>query len=80
MAFQDAIKPLIPAIVQGIHESFSIAVSSIFQIGVVTTVLALVAALVMKELPLRTSTGPAPDADTAREAGTGSLTGARVTD
>lgn len=75
VAFQDAIKPLIPAIVQAIHESFSIAVSSIFQIGVVTTVLALVAALVMKELPLRTSTGPALDASPAREA-TGPVTGA----
>ncbi len=78
-AFQDAVKPLIPAIVQGIHEAFSIAVSSIFQIGVVTTVLALVAALVMKELPLRSSTGPAPEAAPAGEP-TGALTGARATD
>ena len=68
-AFQDAIKPLIPAIVQGIHESFSIAIASIFQIGVVTTVLALLAALVMKELPLRSTSGPAPDAAPAEAAG-----------
>jgi len=80
-AFQDAIKPLIPAIVQGIHESFSIAIASIFQIGVVTTVLALLAALVMKELPLRSTSGPAPDADQAeapRGAGAGAGAGAGV--
>ncbi|MEO5885147.1 MAG: hypothetical protein ABIQ58_06500, partial [Candidatus Limnocylindrales bacterium] len=73
------VKPLIPAIVQGIHEAFSIAVSSSFQIGVVTTVLALAAALAMKELPLRSTTGPAPEAAPAGEA-TGSLTRAGATD
>jgi hypothetical protein len=64
-AFQDAIRPLIPAIVQGIHEAFSLAVSASFQIGVVTTVLALIAALAMHEIPLRTHHGeaPAPAAD-----------------
>ncbi|MEO6207944.1 MAG: MDR family MFS transporter [Candidatus Limnocylindrales bacterium] len=78
-AFQDAIEPLIPAIVQGIHQAFSLAVSSSFQIGVVTTVLALVAALAMKELPLRSTIGPAPEAVPAGEP-TGRLTGARATD
>ncbi|MGK2850040.1 MAG: MDR family MFS transporter [Candidatus Limnocylindrales bacterium] len=67
-AFQETIKPLIPGIVQGIHQAFSLAVSSSFQIGVVTTVLALVAALAMRELPLRSSVGPAPVASPAGEA------------
>ena len=59
-AFQDAVRPLIPAIVQGIHEAFSIAVAASFQVGVVTTVLAFVAALAMRELPLRSAHGPGP--------------------
>ncbi len=35
--------------------------SSAFQIGVVTTILALVAAVAIKEIPLRASHGPATD-------------------
>ena len=58
-AFQEAVKPLIPGIVTGIHDAFSIAISATFQIGVVTTVLALVAALAMRELPLRSGHGEA---------------------
>lgn len=54
-AFQEAVKPLIPAIVNGIHQAFSIAVTAAFQIGVVTTILAFVAALALKELPLRST-------------------------
>ncbi len=70
-AGQDAVRPMIPAIVQGIHESFSIAVAASFQVGVVTTILAVVAALAMHELPLRSTHGPEPaptlraDADAA---------------
>ncbi|MEX2183687.1 MAG: MFS transporter, partial [Chloroflexota bacterium] len=59
-AFRDALVPLIPAIVGAIHEAFSVAVSASFQIGVVTTILAFLAALVMRELPLRTTTGAGP--------------------
>jgi EmrB/QacA subfamily drug resistance transporter len=54
-AFRALVEPLIPAIVQGIHQAFSIAVSSAFQIGVVTTILAFVAALAVQEIPLRTT-------------------------
>ena len=68
-AFQEAVRPLIPAIVQGIHQAFTLAVSSTFQIGVVTTILALVAALAMRELPLRSSVGPAREPKPAGEAG-----------
>ncbi|MDH4141636.1 MAG: MFS transporter [Chloroflexota bacterium] len=58
-SFQDAIKPLIPAIVEGIHEAFSLAVSASFQVGILTTVLAFVAAIAMRELPLRSRHGDA---------------------
>jgi hypothetical protein len=51
------VEPLIPNIVGGIYQAYSIAVASIFQIGVVTTVGALLVAFVMRELPLRTSAG-----------------------
>ena len=51
------VEPLIPHIVQGIHEAFTIAMTSTFLIGVATTVAAFVAALAMRELPLRTTSG-----------------------
>ena len=54
-ALRATVQPLIPAIEGGIHQAFSIAVSSAFQIGIVTTILAFVAALAVRELPLRTS-------------------------
>ncbi|CAN5605623.1 hypothetical protein BH20CHL7_BH20CHL7_03780 [soil metagenome] len=77
-AFQDAVRPLIPAIVGGIHEAFSIAVSASFPIGVVTTILALVAALVMRELPLRTTRGPAPTSGGAPATSSGASTRSAV--
>jgi EmrB/QacA subfamily drug resistance transporter len=63
--FQELLKPIIPNIVAGIHDAFSIAIGTTFQVGVVTTVIAFVIALAMKELPLRTTLGdgvPAPAA------------------
>jgi MFS family permease len=51
------VEPLIPNIVGGIHEAFTIAMTSTFLIGVATTVAAFVAALAMRELPLRTTSG-----------------------
>jgi hypothetical protein len=51
------VEPLIPNIVQAIHDAFTIAMSSTFLIGVLTTVAAFVAALAMRELPLRTTMG-----------------------
>jgi hypothetical protein len=51
------VEPLIPNIVLGIHEAFTIAMTSTFVIGVATTVGAFVAALAMRELPLRTTSG-----------------------
>ncbi len=58
-AFRAAVEPMIPAIGAGIHEAFTIAVTATFQVGIVTTILAFVAALALKEIPLRTTIGEA---------------------
>ena len=80
-AFQDAVRPLVPAIVNGIHEAFSLASGAAFQIGVVTTIGALVAAFALRELPLRTGIGegPLPTPEAGREPST-RLTGAPAAD
>ena len=58
-AVRPAVQPLIPAIVDGIHNAFTIAVTATFQVGVVCTILALAAALIMQEIPLRTTNSEA---------------------
>ncbi|MBF8290960.1 MAG: Multidrug resistance protein [Chloroflexi bacterium] len=58
------VEPLIPKIVLGIHEAYSIAIANIFQIGVITTIASLAVALLMREIPLRTSHAAAPQAAT----------------
>jgi EmrB/QacA subfamily drug resistance transporter len=76
-AMRATVEPLIPTIVGGIHGAFSIAVSTTFQVGVVTTILAFLAALAVKELPLRQRAGaeaaasatPGPDGVPARADG-----------
>ncbi len=47
------IEPLIPNIVQGIHEAFSIAIASTFWVGIVGAVLAFVCVLFLQEQPMR---------------------------
>ena len=51
------VEPLIPNIVFGINQAFSLAVDEVFLIGAATTVLALLVAAFMRELPLRTTMG-----------------------
>ncbi len=63
------VEPLIPAIVDGIHQAISIAVANTFVIGVVAAAAALVATLVVRELPLRAT--QATEADYQRTGGTG---------
>ena len=53
--FQELVKPVIPAMVEGIHGAFSLAVAQTFWLGVVGAIVAAIAALAMKEIPLRTS-------------------------
>jgi hypothetical protein len=60
--FHDVVAPLIPNIVHGIYQAYSIAVGSVYQIGMFTTIAALVVAFAMKELPLRTAQGHGPSA------------------
>jgi EmrB/QacA subfamily drug resistance transporter len=54
-AVRPIVEPLIPNIVHGIYQAYSISVGSIFQIGMFTTLGALVVAFAMRELPLRTT-------------------------
>jgi hypothetical protein len=55
----DQVAPLIPAIVSGIHEAFSLAIASTFSVGIVT---ALVAAAIVFVLMPRGKIGTAPGA------------------
>ncbi len=56
---QDAVKPIIPNIVFGIHQAFSLAIGQVFLIGVGTTIGALVVVtLFMRQIPLRKTIGP----------------------
>jgi EmrB/QacA subfamily drug resistance transporter len=53
--FQEAIKPFIGAMVEGIHGAFSLATAQTFWLGVAGSIAALVAAVLVKEIPLRAS-------------------------
>ena len=53
--FQDAVKPFIGAMVEGIHGAFSVATAQTFWLGVAGAIAALVAAVAIKEIPLRNS-------------------------
>ena len=53
--FRDAIAPFVDAMVQGIHGAFSLAVGQTFWLGVLGSIAALIAAVAINELPLRTS-------------------------
>jgi EmrB/QacA subfamily drug resistance transporter len=64
--FQDAVRPAIPAIVEGIHGAFSLAVGQTFWLGVLGSIVAVIAAVAIKELPLRASNAHAPEAPRAR--------------
>jgi hypothetical protein len=79
-AVRPAVEPLVPAIVSGIHNAFTIGVTSAFQIGVVTTILAAGAALAMKEIPLRTTMGEAAATPVAPAADAPRWTGSATTD
>jgi MFS family permease len=50
-----AIAPLIPNIVQGIHEAFSIAIASTFWVGIVGALVAFVFVLFLQEQPMRST-------------------------
>ena len=53
------VEPLIPKIVTSIYEAISLAIGSVFWLGLGASVLAFLAVLVIRELPLRSSIDPA---------------------
>ena len=57
---QAIVEPFIATIVTGIHQAFSLAVAQTFWIGVAAAAVSAVAAALMHEHALRTSTGPVP--------------------
>jgi MFS family permease len=58
--FQDAVKPFVPNIVDGIHRAFSLGVAQTFYIGAGAATLAAIVAVTMHEHPLRKSFAPHP--------------------
>jgi EmrB/QacA subfamily drug resistance transporter len=71
------IEPVVPNLVAGIHQAFSLAVSQTFWIGVGASVLAALAAAAMQELALRRQT-PAQAAAAAAASGSGEARPAEV--
>ena len=53
------VEPFIPKIVTSIYEAISLAIGSVFWLGLAASGLAFLAVLVIRELPLRSSLGPA---------------------
>ncbi len=53
-------EPQIPKIVTSIYEAISLAIGQIFWFGFGTAIVAFVAVLAIRELPLRSSLGPSP--------------------
>ena len=54
-AFRAIVEPLIPNIVQGIYQAFSIALASTFWVGIIGAVVAAVLILFLHETPMRST-------------------------
>ena len=54
------VEPFIPKIVTSIYEAISYSIASVFWLGVVAALIAFVAVVAIRELPLRTTLGPVP--------------------
>ena len=61
-----ALRPFLDQIVGAIHNAISLAVGAVFWLALVTAVLAFIATVALRELPLRTSIGRAGDATAVR--------------
>jgi EmrB/QacA subfamily drug resistance transporter len=61
--------PVVPAIVEGIHGAFSLAVGQTFWLGVIGSIVATLAAVAIKELPLRASNAAPAHSESAQRAG-----------
>jgi EmrB/QacA subfamily drug resistance transporter len=53
--FRAVVQPFIPNMVEGVHGAFSLATAQTFWLGVVGSAVALIAAIAIKEIPLRTT-------------------------
>ena len=53
--FQAQVAPLIPAIVQGIHEAISVSIAATFWVGIIAALAAAVFVLFLREEPMRTT-------------------------
>jgi len=69
--FQEVVRPIIPNLVRGIHQAFSVAIGEVFLIGAGSTVLALAATLAIRELPLRATMGHRASGASGAEAAAG---------
>ena len=70
-AFRGQVEPFIGNIVEGIHRAFSLAVAQTFTLGLLVSLVALAAVLLMREIPLRTyapAEAPADGDDPGRPA------------
>ena len=67
-AFRTQVEPLIPAIVEGIHNAFSLATASTFVVGIYTALAAFLVVAVLLPARGRTETVVAADAPGARPA------------
>jgi hypothetical protein len=65
----------IPNIIEGIHGAFSLATAQTFWLGVAGAIVATLAAIAIKEIPLRASNeSPVPVAESSATAGTKPVT------
>ena len=67
-AFRPQVQPLIPGIVQAIHESFSIAIASTFWVSIAAAIAGAIIVLFLREQPMRETfemAEPASDASAA---------------
>jgi len=65
-AARPAVEPFIANIIQGLHGAFSLATAQTFWLGVVGAIIATVAAVAIKEIPLRaTNEAPVPTQEIA---------------
>src|SRR6478672_8274448 len=74
--FQAAVQPYIGAMVEGVHGAFSLATAQAFWLGVFGSIVAFVAALAIKEIPLRTTNEQPVPTQTIAQAAAQSAAGA----
>ena len=63
--YQALVKPIIPNLITGIYQAFSLAIGEVFLIGAGMTVAAFFATLAIRELPLRGHASGASGAEAA---------------